>query len=123
MLRVPITTETHGAVAVVWLSRLCEDKPMSSGQREDADNTTREQRQRRMRRVQVAMAVFAACIGLFGFSGVAGNPRFETYHTLDVIRLMTAGAGFGVALVLLIQFFKYPGPRSEDKKEKEEGTS
>ena len=96
---------------------------MSSGQPEDADSTKREHRQRRMRRVQVAMAVFAACMGLFAFSSVAGNPRFETYHTLDVIRLMTAGAGFGVALVLLIQFFKFPGPRSEDKKEKEQGTS
>jgi hypothetical protein len=69
------------------------------------------------------MAVFAACMGLVAFSSVAGNPRFETYHTLDVIRLMTAGAGFGVALVLLIQFFKSPGPRSEDKKEKEQGAS
>ncbi len=69
------------------------------------------------------MAVFVACMSLVAFSGVAGNPRFETYPTLDVIRLMTAGAGFGVALVLLIQFFKFPGPRSEDKKEKEKGTS
>ena len=90
---------------------------MNSVHPEVAGNIKREPPQRRMRRVQVAMAVFAACIGLFGFSGVAGNPRFETYHTLDVIRLMTAGAGFGVALVLLIQFFKFPGPRSEDKKE------
>ena len=88
---------------------------MSSGQPEDADSTKREQRQRRMRRVQVAMAVFAACMGLVAFFSVAGNSRFETYHTLDVIRLMTAGAGFAVALVLLIQFFKFPGPRSEDK--------
>ena len=96
---------------------------MSSSQPEDADNTKREQRQRRMRRVQVAMAVFAACMGLVAFSSVAGNPRFETYHTLDVIRLMTAGAGFAVALVLLIQFFKFPGPRSESKREKEQGTS
>ena len=63
------------------------------------------------------MAVFAMCMGLVTFSSVAGNPRFETYHTLDVIRLMTAGAGFGVALVLLIQFFKSPGTRSEAKKE------
>ena len=96
---------------------------MSSGQPEDADTTEREQRQRRMRRVSVGMAVFTICIGLFSFSKVAENPRFETYHTLDVIRLMTAGAGFGVALVLLIQFFIRPGPRSEDKKEKEQGTS
>ena len=68
---------------------------MNSIHPEVADNIKREQRQRRMRRVQVAMAVFAICMGLVTFSSVAGNPRFETYHTLDVIRLMTAGAGFG----------------------------
>lgn len=90
---------------------------MSSGQPEDADTTEREQRQRRMRRVSVGMAVFAMCIGLVSFSNVAGNPRFETYHTLDVIRLMTAGAGFAIAFVLLIQFFKSPRSRSEAKKE------
>jgi multisubunit Na+/H+ antiporter MnhB subunit len=96
---------------------------MSSSQPEDADNTKREQRQRRMRRSRVAMAIITACLGLFAFSSVASKPRFETYHTLDVIRLMIAGAGFAVALVLLIQFFNFPGPRSETKKEKEQGTS
>lgn len=63
------------------------------------------------------MAVFALCMGLVTFSGVAGNPRFETYHRLDVARLVIAGAGFGVALVLLIQFFKFSGPRSGARKE------
>ena len=83
---------------------------MSSSQPEDADNTNREQRQRRMRRVPGAIIV--ACMGLILFSSVAGNPRFETFHTLDVIRLMIAGASFGVALILLIQFFISPGPTS-----------
>ena len=87
---------------------------MSSSQPEDADNAKREQRQRRMRRVSVVMAIFAACTGLMAFSRVASNPRFETIHTLDVIGLMTAGAGVAVALVLLIQFFCLPGPRSEN---------
>jgi hypothetical protein len=105
----------------VWLSRL-DEGTMSSSQPEGADHTTRERRQRRMRRVQVGMAIFVACIGLTSFSSVAGNARFETYHTLDVIRLMTAGAGFGVALVLLIQFFSIPGPRSDAKNEKEQGS-
>ena len=100
---------------------------MNSVHPEAADNIKREQPQRRMRRAQVGMAVFAAFIGLFSFFGVAGNPRFETYHRLDVARLILAGAGFGVALVLLIQFFKFgmwreqhghlPGTRSEAKKE------
>jgi hypothetical protein len=87
---------------------------MSSGQPVDADG--REQRSRRMRRVSAAMAVFLMCVGLFSFSQVAGNPRFETYHTLDVIRLMTAGMALGVALVLLIQFVVRPGTGPEDAK-------
>lgn len=95
---------------------------MSASQPEDADTTARAQRRQRMRRVQVAMAILNACIGLFSFSGVAGNARFEAYHTLDVIRLMTAGAGFGIALVLLVQVFAFPGPRSEPKSEKGQGT-
>ena len=96
---------------------------MSSSPPADADTTGREQRQRRMRRISVVMAIFAVCTGLSAFSRVAGNPRFETIHTLDVIGLLTAGAGLGVAFVLLIQFFNFPGPRSEPKKEKEQGTS
>ena len=100
---------------------------MNSVHPEAADNIKREQPQRRLRRAQVGMAAFAAFIGLFSFFSVAGKPRFETYHMLDVIRLLTAGAGFGVAFVLLIQFFKFgmwrerhdplPDSRSEAKKE------
>ena len=86
---------------------------MSSTRPEDADATAREQRRRRMRRFQGGMAPFVACMGLIAFSGVASNPRFESIHTLDVIRLMAAGASFAIALVLLIQFFAFPGPRSE----------
>lgn len=96
---------------------------MSSDRPEDADRTKPEQRQRRMRRVQVVMAIVAACMGLFAFSSVAGNPRFETYHTLDVIRLVAAGVCFGTAFVVLMQFFFLPDPRSEDKKGKDQGTS
>jgi hypothetical protein len=104
-----------------------EVNTMNSIPSESADTIEREQRRRRMRRVQVGMAVFVLCLGLVNLFGVAGKPRFETYHTLDVIRLVLAGAGFGVALVLLIQFFKFgmwkeqrdhlPGPPSEANKE------
>ena len=69
------------------------------------------------------MAIFAGCMGLSAFFRVAGNPRFETIHTLDVIGLMTARASIPVVLILLIRFFNFPGPRSEAKKEKEQGTS
>lgn len=93
---------------------------MRAHQPEDADTTKREPNRRRMNRV--SGAIFAAFIGLGTFANVASNPRFQAIHTLDVIRLMTAGAGFAVALVLLIDF-SFPGHRPEPKKEKEQGTS
>lgn len=85
---------------------------MNSVRPEIADDGAPSHRHRRQRRVQIGMAMFALCIGLVSFANVAGNPRFEPYHTLDVIRLMTAGAGFGIALVLTIQFCKRAGPQA-----------
>jgi len=63
------------------------------------------------------MAIVGVCIGLVSLSSVMGKPRFETYHRLDVARLMIAGAGFAVALVGSIQFFVFPDSRSESRKE------
>ena len=85
---------------------------MNSSQSEDADNTKREPRQRRRNRL--GGAVMAAVFGSIAFSSVASKSRFETFHTLDVIRLMTAGAGFAVALTLLIDF-SFPGPLSANE--------
>lgn len=84
---------------------------MNSDQPDASENSVRVERARRMRRVQFGMALFVLCIGLVTFSNVAGNPRFEAYHTLDVIRFVTAGAAFGAALVLIVQFFKFRGTR------------
>jgi hypothetical protein len=70
-------------------------------------------------------AALTTFIGGSAFSDVAGNPRFETYHVLDVIRLMTAGAAVAVTIMLLIKFFNR-GPHSEDigagEKSSEEST-
>jgi hypothetical protein len=60
-------------------------------------------------------APFAAFSGLLALWSVSNSPRFEAFHALDAIRLMTAGAGFATALMLLIQFFIRSGPGSEDK--------
>ena len=83
---------------------------MSSSQPAESDNTKRERPRRRMGRL--FGATMAAFFGLIAFFSVASNPRFETFHTLDVIRLTTAGVGFGVALVLIIWFFNSRGPTS-----------
>ena len=60
-------------------------------------------------------ASFTAFFGAIAFFGVASNPRFETIHVLDVIRLMTAGAGFAIALFMLILYFRR-GIFSEDER-------
>ena len=61
------------------------------------------------------MASFTAFFGVQAFYSVSTNPRFETIHVLDVIGLMTAGAGLAVALTGLILFFIL-GPRAEDNR-------
>ena len=59
------------------------------------------------------IAAMGAFWGVFAFFGVASNPRFATIHVLDVIRLMTAGAGLAVTIAGLIMFFVF---RAEDKR-------
>ena len=61
-------------------------------------------------------AWFTAFFGVIAFSSVSSNPRSETIHVLDVIRLMTAGAGFPLTLFMLLLFFYGLGPFSEDKR-------
>ena len=65
------------------------------------------------RRLFLWPASLAAFFGVLAFFRVSTKPRFETFHALDVIGLMTAGAGFAVALTGLILFF-IRGPRTED---------
>ena len=51
-----------------------------------------------------------AVIGLINLNNVAGKPRFQTFQTIDVVQLITTGMCFGVALGLLVMFFR--GTRS-----------
>lgn len=60
-------------------------------------------------------AAFAAFWGVTAFASVASKTRFETFHVLDVMRLMLAGAAVAVTIVMLTMFF-VRAPRSEDKK-------
>jgi hypothetical protein len=41
-------------------------------------------------------------IGLIGFMNVARNPRFETFHAVDVLQLLATGACIGVAAATLV---------------------
>jgi hypothetical protein len=62
------------------------------------------------RRKLVVPFIVPLLIGLGGFSNVARSPRFETFHTVDVIQLIGTGMCFGVALYTLVIFLR--GPRS-----------
>lgn len=70
------------------------------------------------RKTYLGMAAFAAFWGVHAFHGVYTNPRFETIHVLDVIRLMTAGAAVAVTITFLSLSF-VRGPGSEDKMARE----
>jgi uncharacterized membrane protein YhaH (DUF805 family) len=69
----------------------------------------------RDRRRFLWMAAFMAFFGVNAFYRVSTNPRFEKINAHDVIGLMTAGAGFVAALIMLILFF-IRGPRTEDNR-------
>lgn len=45
-------------------------------------------------------------IGSIGFVDLAQRPRFQTFHTVDVIQLLATGVCYGVALALLGAFRK-----------------
>ena len=49
-------------------------------------------------------------IGLINLYNVAGNPRFQAFRTIDVVRLILTGMCLGLALGLLVMFFR--GARS-----------
>lgn len=53
--------------------------------------------------------LFIASMGLAAFSNAASSPRFATFPTIDVVRLVVSGMCVGAALAALVIFF---GPRS-----------
>ncbi len=54
---------------------------------------------------KVFVPLFIASMGLVAFSNTAGSPRFATFHTIDVVRLIASGMCFGAALAALLIFF------------------
>ena len=60
---------------------------------------------------KVFVPLFIASMGLAAFTNVASSPRFATFHTIDVVRLIASGMCFGAALAALLIFF-FGGPRS-----------
>ena len=49
--------------------------------------------------------LFIASMGLAALTNEATSPRFATFHTIDVVRLIASGMCFGAALAALLIFF------------------
>ena len=59
---------------------------------------------------KVFVPLFIACMGLAALTNEASSPRFATFQSIDVVRLIVSGMCFGAALAALLIFFG--GPRS-----------
>jgi len=58
------------------------------------------------RRRRFAAIFVPAFVGLIGLFSLINRPRFQTYHTVDVIQLLASGLCFGVALAALLRVFR-----------------
>lgn len=45
-------------------------------------------------------------IGSIGFFNLTRHPRFQTFHTVDVLQLIATGMCYGVALAGIIEFLR-----------------
>ena len=62
-------------------------------------------RNRRTFPPKVFVPLFIAAMGFAAFANMAGSPRFATFQTIDVVRLIASGMCFGAALAALLIFF------------------
>ena len=64
-------------------------------------------------RRRLAKALFPVIIGMTGLVTLMSRPRFQTYHTVDVLQLLASGMCFGIALVWLLLALRGPGGKQE----------
>jgi hypothetical protein len=58
------------------------------------------------RRRRLAAVFIPAMVGLVGLFSLIERPRFQTFHTVDVLQLLASGMCFGIALVGLLRVFR-----------------
>jgi hypothetical protein len=51
-------------------------------------------------------AAVAIVIGSIGLIGLSQKPRFQQFHTVDVLQLTGSGACYGVAMTAIVAAFK-----------------
>lgn len=57
-------------------------------------------------------SAFVLIIGLIGFGNVSRNPRFDSFHTVDILQLLASGMCFGIALAALIAARRTNAPKA-----------
>jgi hypothetical protein len=65
----------------------------------------------RNRKQLIAAILVPIIIGCSGISNIARNARFESFHNVDILQLITSGMCFGAALTGLGVFLW--GPRQQ----------
>ena len=93
-------------VAVARFNHLFGDNIMTSDQREDTDNTKREQPQRRIR---IVVGLFMLLLGVPPLLNALGNPRVQALHGADVLGLIASGLVIGFGLGLLLSKIMFRG--------------
>ena len=58
----------------------------------------------------IASAVVLIIVGCIGLLALMQRPRFQAYHTVDVLQLIASGMCFGVALARILMMAR---PRIE----------
>jgi hypothetical protein len=61
-------------------------------------------RNRRTFTPKVFVPLFIATMGFAAFANMASSPRFATFYTIDVVRLIASGMCFGAAVAALLIF-------------------
>lgn len=54
----------------------------------------------------LAALIFPIVIGSIGLLTLVQRPRFQAFHTVDVLQLLATGMCFGVALVTLLAWLR-----------------
>jgi hypothetical protein len=63
-----------------------------------------------MRKTLVSAVVLPIIIGCVGLTHLMSQPRFQSFHNVDILQLIASGMCFGVALFALILLIR--GPRT-----------
>jgi hypothetical protein len=74
----------------------------------DSAAGARNNRRMKSRKTLTSAIVIPLIVGIIGLTNMMHNPRFDTFHSVDVLQLIASGMCFGVALSALIALLRPP---------------